>query len=176
MDQPAQGAPHLAALQEFYQGEILGEAMFDAMLRSAGDEAERYKIALMLQLETETKARLRPVLAAHGLPLQEDAQMRPRGEQFARDLIGADWHEKMRALALSIGETWLPRYRELTAALPPSLRATGESMVAHEQALLEMARRELGGELDRSDEPVRDLLAHPLPRPLLSRSRERGTG
>jgi hypothetical protein len=165
MDRSA-SAPHLAALQEFYQGEILGEAMFDAMLQSARTESERYKIALMLQLETETKARLRPHLAALGLPLQEDPQMRPRGEQFARELQQATWNEKMRALEHSIGHIWLPRYRELTAALPAPLRAIGESMVAHEQALLEMVRRELAGEPDRSDEPVRSLLAHPLSRPV----------
>ncbi|HEX4596671.1 MAG TPA: hypothetical protein VH278_02710 [Burkholderiaceae bacterium] len=158
-------APHLAALQEFYQGEILGEAMFDSMLRSARNESERYKIALMLQLETETKARLRPFLAAQGLPLQEDPRMRPEGEQFARELQRATWNEKMQALAESIDRTWLPRYRELTNTLPPALRAVGESMVRHEQALFEMARREVAGEVDRSDEAVRDLLVHPLPRP-----------
>jgi hypothetical protein len=139
--------------------------MFDSMLRSARDDSERYKIALMLQLETETKARLRPHLAAQGLPLQEDPQMRPRGEQFARELQDAAWNDKMRALEQSIGQTWLPRYRELTAALPPPLRAIGESMIAHEQALLEMARRELDGDSHRSDEPVRELLVYPLPRP-----------
>jgi hypothetical protein len=163
---PSALAPHLAALQEFYQGEILGEAMFDAMLRSARDHDERYKLGLMLQLETETKARLRPVLAAQGLPLQEDPRMRPDGERFGRALDGADWNAKMRALAESIGQTWLPRYRELTAILPPPLRPIGQSMVEHEQALLEMAQRELGGQLQPSDEPVRNLLAHPLPRPV----------
>jgi hypothetical protein len=163
---PSVQAPHLAALQEFYQGEILGEAMFDSMLRSAGDESERYKIALMLQLETETKARLRPFLVAEGLPLQEDPRMRPEGEQFARELQSATWNQKMQALAESIGKTWLPRYRELTSILPPALRAVGESMVRHEQALFEMARRELAGESDRSDEPVRDLLINRLPRPV----------
>jgi hypothetical protein len=161
---PSGQAAHLAALQEFYQGEILGEAMFDTMLQSAGNESERYKIALMLQLETETKARLRPFLAAEGLPLQEDPRMRPEGEQFARELQSATWSQKMQALAESIGKTWLPRYRELANILPPALRAVGESMVKHEQALLEMARREVDGESDRSDEPVRELLAHPWPR------------
>jgi hypothetical protein len=38
-------------------------------------------------------------------------------------------------------------------------------MVAHEQALLDMARRELAGQSHLADQPVRDLLAHPLPRP-----------
>jgi hypothetical protein len=165
MNPSGPSAAHLAALQEFYQGEILGEAMFDAMLRSAGSESERYKIAVMLQLETETKARLRPILAAQGLPLQEDLRMRPDGERFARELEGATWSQKMQSLAESIGQRWVPRYRELTDLLPPQLRAVGESMVTHEQALLEMARRELSGELDRSDEPVRALLVHQLPRP-----------
>ena len=178
MDSPAPAAPHLAALQEFYQGEILGEAMFDAMLKSASNESERYKLALMLQLETETKARLRPHLAAQGLALQEDPQMRPRGEQEARELERANWSEKMGALANSLSQTWLPRYRELTATLPPPLRAVGESMVAHEQALLEMAQREVAGDSERSDEPVRKLLVNPLPRPLLPSpaERERGRG
>ncbi len=165
MDRPAPMPAHLAALQEFYQGEILGEAMFDAMLRSAGDASERYKIALMLQLETETKARLRPFLAAQGLPLQEEPQMRPQGEEFARALVDASWHEKMSELARAIGETWLPRYRALTATLPAPLRAVGQSMVEHEQELLDMARRELAGNA-QSDQPVRQLLAHPLPGPV----------
>jgi tryptophan 2,3-dioxygenase len=166
MDRSALTAPYLRALQEFYQGEILGEAMFDAMLQSAGNESERYKIGLMLQLETETKARLRPILAAQGLSLQEDPRMRPDGEQLARELANADWNAKMRALAESISQTWLPRYRELTATLPPPLRPIGQSMVEHEQALLDMAQRELAGQSHRSDEPVRRLLAHPLPLPV----------
>jgi hypothetical protein len=166
MNRSTQSPGELAALEEFYQGEILGEAMFDAMLKSARTESERYKIALMLQLETETKARLRPHLAAQGLPLQEDPQMRPRGEQEARALERATWNEKMSALAQSLSQIWLPRYRVLTATLPASLRAVGESMVAHEQALLEMAQREVAGDSQRSDEPVRALLMHPLPMPV----------
>jgi hypothetical protein len=158
-------AQQQATLAEFYQGEILGEAMFDTMLQSATTASERYKIGLMLQLETETKARLRPVLAAQGVSLQEDPGMRPEGERFARELASATWNQKMRTLADSIGQTWLPRYRELTAALPQHLRAVGQSMVEHEQALMEMARREAQGDSERSHEPVHELLAHPLPRP-----------
>lgn len=163
--QPLQGAAYLSVLEEFYQGEILGEAMFDTMLRLVRLDSERYKIGLMLQLETETKARLRPVLAAEGLPLHEDPRMRPRGEQFARALADAVWEEKMRAVAQSIGKTWLPRYRRLTSILPAPLRAVGEGMIVHELALFEMAKREAEGEAARSAEGVLGLLAHPLPRP-----------
>ncbi len=158
-------APHLAALEEFYQGEILGEAMFDAMLAALTEPAERYTMGLLLQLESETKVRLRPVLAEHGLPLQEDVRMRLRGEQFAQALAGASWAGKMKALHQSIVQTYLPRYRELTAALPLSLRAVGQSMVEHEQALADLCGQELAGGDGRSDPPVLRLLQHPLPRP-----------
>jgi len=158
-------APHLAALQEFYQGEVLGEAMFDSMLADLADESERYKMALLLQLETETKARLRPVLAAQGLSVQEDPQMRPRGAQFARDLAAATWHEKMAALHEAVAGTFLPRYRELTAILPDALRAVGDSMVEHEQALVDMSWRELNGQAGISDQPLLALLKFPLARP-----------
>jgi len=166
MDQPAPIAPHLSALQEFYQGEVLGEAMFDLMLESLHTDAERYKIELMLQLETETKARLRPVLAAQGLSLREDPAMRSSGEQFARALATVSWAEKMIALHRSVAEVYLPRYRDLTGTLPEALRAVGDSMVEHEQALVDMTWRELNGQSDRSDGPVLRLLRHPLPRPL----------
>jgi hypothetical protein len=159
-------APPLAALEEFYQGEVLGEAMFDHMLAPLTDPGERYKMALLLQLETETKARLRPVLAAQGLSVQEDPQMRPRGEQFARDLAASTWQEKMTALHRAVADTFLPRYRELTEGLPAALRAVGDSMVEHEQALVDMTWRELNGQADRSDEPLLRLLHFPLQRPV----------
>jgi len=151
-------APHLAALQEFYQGEILGEAMFDAMLADLDDEQQRYKTGLLLQLESETKVRLRPVLAALGLSLQEDPAMRPEGERFARDLKTASWAGKMKALHDAVAGHYVPRYRALAALLPPDLQAVGVAMVEHEEALAEMAWRELNGQAHRSDEPLQRLL------------------
>ena len=91
--------------------------------------------------------------------------MRLRGAQFAQALVAASWTAKMSALHQALAETYLPRYRDYAAAMPPALHAIAQSMVEHEQALLEMTRRELDGDSQRSDEPVRDLLAHPLPRP-----------
>lgn len=158
-------AAALAALQEFYQGEILGEAMFDAMLADAENDEQRYKLGLLLQLESETKVRLRPAVAAAGLPLREDPAMRPEGERFARELKTASWDRKMKALHDAVAGHYLPHYRQLASRLPPTLRAVGDSMVEHEQALADMAWRELNGQAGRSAEPLLRQLAHPLAPP-----------
>jgi hypothetical protein len=50
---------------------VLGEAAFLALMRAAKNERERYHFGTLLQLETETKARLRPFLVRHGLDLDE---------------------------------------------------------------------------------------------------------
>jgi hypothetical protein len=157
--------PHVAALQEFYQGEILGEAMFDAMLPDLEDGQQRYKVGLLLQLESETKVRLRPAVAAAGLPLQEDPRMRPDGEKFARDLRSASWAGKMQALHDAVAGHYVPHYRKLAALMPPELREVGDSMVEHEEALAEMAWRELNGQGHRSDEPLLRLLSFGLSPP-----------
>ena len=54
------------ALDELYQGEIIGEVILDQMLSFFSEPEFKYKIAVLLQLETETKARLRPTLMRLG--------------------------------------------------------------------------------------------------------------
>ena len=49
-------------LIELYQGERVGEIILDQMLSLFTEPEMKYKIAVILQLETETKARLRPTL------------------------------------------------------------------------------------------------------------------
>ena len=49
------------------------------MLALAGNPLHRYQFSVMLQLESETKSRLRPLLAKLGLPLVEDETKRAAG-------------------------------------------------------------------------------------------------
>ncbi len=49
-------------LVEFYRGEVIGEAIYSALIEATNDSVERLKLAHLLQLETETKAWLRPHL------------------------------------------------------------------------------------------------------------------
>jgi hypothetical protein len=48
----------LKGVMELYQGEVMGEVIFYELLRTAEDDNQRYKLATILQLKSETKARL----------------------------------------------------------------------------------------------------------------------
>jgi hypothetical protein len=60
-----------ACLRELPDSEIFGEALSLALLEVAKNERERFQFATLLQLETETKARLRPLLYRYGISLDE---------------------------------------------------------------------------------------------------------
>ena len=155
---------YLKGIVELYQGEVLGEVVFDHLLRTVEGNEQRYKVATMLQLETETKARLRPLLVRRGLDLCEDPAFRAEGTAIAEALAPLPWQEKMNALYQTLRDRFVPRYKEIAAMAPPEDADVTASMVEHESALLEMARRELSGMVDRSAEPVVALLKFPLPR------------
>lgn len=152
-------------IAELYQGEVLGEALFNRMLLDVDDARQRHVIASLLQLETETKARLRQSAAARGLALAEDRAQRNAGEQLGSSLASMTWLQKMRRLALGIGATYLPRYREIAATAAAPDRQIISYMVAHETALLEAVRLEVEGHVGTSVSSVEAHLLFPLPRP-----------
>ena len=55
-----------ACIVTYYQTEVLGEALFESLITKFQEPDHRYKIGSLLQLETETKARLRPTLLELG--------------------------------------------------------------------------------------------------------------
>ena len=63
-------------LRMFYDGEVLGETIYSAMLAGADDSVERLKLSHLLQLETETKAWLRPHLMSAGVCVVEPPAVR----------------------------------------------------------------------------------------------------
>src|SRR5215208_1928140 len=52
-------------IRRLYESEVNGEAIYCALLKVARSERERYHLATLLQLETETKAWLQPFLFKH---------------------------------------------------------------------------------------------------------------
>jgi hypothetical protein len=64
-------------IRELYESEVFGETLTLALLAAAKNERERYHHGTLLQLETETKARLRPFLFKHGINLSEDTDLAP---------------------------------------------------------------------------------------------------
>lgn len=155
--------PHV--IEELYQGEVLGEGLFNRMLRDLDDERQRHVVGSMLQLETETKAYLRQAAASRGLPVMEDDAQRAAGEHVAESLQGMRWIEKMGRLQAGIGGRYLPRFELLASGARPEDVDVTSLMVRHEAALLDVVTREAAGDTRSSLDPLRPLLRWPLSPP-----------
>ena len=155
------------ALAEYYNGEVLGEAAYSTMLTLAESDDQRLKLGTLLQLETETKAWLRPHVLANGVSLEERAQDRETGATLAGQLSKLSWPQKWQAFHTGLSKQVVPRYRALADEAASRGNAKEEAvcryMVAHEEAQVEFARRELAGEdTARVLEPVLKYLKYPL--------------
>ena len=151
-------------LRDLYQGEIIGEALFGRMLDFYDDPIAHYKVALMLQLETETKARLRPAMLELGVDLRELNESREAGLTMAASLAGKPWLEAMKILY----EALLPfveRYTAIAANAPARYRDLAQSMVRHETSLLRFAECESTGDTASSTADIIAQLQYPLPLP-----------
>jgi hypothetical protein len=116
----------------------------------------------MLQLETETKARLRPAAAKLGISLIESDDARAAGEGLADLVKGLDWQAANRALEGPISE-FVERYREIATKAPAEFKDLADSMVIHEVSLLNLVRSEASGLPDGSIDALVDQLVFPLP-------------
>lgn len=157
-------AQYLKAVHDFlYQGEVLGEAMLDAYVTCEKDPIRRYKWATLLQLETETKARLRPFLTQLGLSIVQ----RDTHEQVAalvKSYETKSWTRHMRE-TLKITGIYVEKFREIEAASPGNERAITHSMVLHEAAIQKFAEMELAGDSENSLNDVIAQLHFPLTTP-----------
>jgi hypothetical protein len=151
-------------MQDLYQGEIIGEALFDRMLDFYEDPVHRYKVALMLQLETETKARLRPAMFEMGVGLREMDASREAGLAMAASLAGKTWTEAMKVLHEAL-ISFVDRYTEIAARAPVRYRSLAQSMVRHESSLLDFAALEAAGDTTNSTADIVAQLQYPLPPP-----------
>ncbi len=147
-----------------YQGEMLGVAIFDRMLPFFDDPVQYYKVATMLQLETETVARLRPVMLELGLDLAESGDPASLGQEVADSLKGLNWDELMLRLR-DLVKPYVERYNEIVTTAPAAYRSIAESMVVHEESLYRFADLELTGDSEHSLDDVIAQLHYPLPRP-----------
>lgn len=155
------------ALAEFYNGEVTGEAIYSNLLSWAKNDDQRLKLATLLQLETETKAWLRPYLVAQGISVAERAEDRSKGAGVAEQVKPLTWTQLMTGTIRALETQIIPFYESFADAAKARSKADEESvcryMVEHERAQLEFARRELAGEPAKvALEPVLRQLRFPL--------------
>jgi hypothetical protein len=158
-------AEYLSATGEFfYQGEQIGEAVSSYFVTREKDPVRRYKWATLLQLETETKARLRPFLMRLGLGVEQtDISVQVAG--FAEAASGKSWRGQMQDVA-DITDFYLEKFRAIEAAAPEGEeREMARVMVAHETTINNFAKRELAGDSVASEADMVAQLHWPLPPP-----------
>jgi len=153
--------PH--CLLELYRSEIFGERISLAMLPWAKTAEERWKLGTIAQLESETKARLRPLLAKYGLPLDE-GDVSGAVAELLPILTAGSWEDFMRGMNADLHK-FLAVFRGIESIGPEEDRSILQSMIVHEQSLITFTERELAGDPHDSLKDVIDQLAYPLPRP-----------
>lgn len=151
-------------LAELYQGEVAGEAFYCTLLRQFRAPYQQYLLGSLLQLETETKARLRPIVFEHGIDLVEIDDCRREGEELVSGTEHMGWIEASKNLAKLI-ESFVPRFRAIAGAAPPEWKALADSMVEHEILIQTATELAASGEDKRAVELVASQLVFPLPEP-----------
>ncbi len=153
-----------AILDEVYQGEVSGEAFFNTLLSRFNTAEQQYKLASLLQLETEFKAKVRPIAIAHGLDPVERDESRQKGAVFADSLEGETWEEIMTSFA-GLMTTFVARYKEMGASVPSNYKKFGIDLAAHEESIGDFVKLEVAGETNCSIDEVVKQLINPLPSP-----------
>jgi hypothetical protein len=143
-------------LDERYQGEVYGEALFRTLGEQSRDAALRAKLRVLEQLERETKQRLREELAALGLAPQESAERRAEGEALARRLAQVPWPTFMRGFLAEVRKL-VEVFEKSERLAPPGKQALLRFVTSHERALGRFAELELEG-ADGSLAPIEALL------------------
>ncbi len=153
---------YLAGIAELYAAEVLGEGLASRWLGLATDPDQQYKLGLFLQLESEAKVRLRPLLARHALSLVEDESVRAAGLAAAERFAQMPWKEAMAILA-ELALPYLRRFQALSEVAAPEDMPLVVFMVNHEQSVIDMALQEAAGE-GAMDRKLVSMLSHPLVR------------
>ncbi len=150
-----------ACTRALYESEILGEMLFLALVQEAKTPRDRYHFGTLLQLESETKARLRPLLFKHGVSLAEVADL-----SLLELAIGAyrdmEWRDFV-GLNVPVVEDFLAQFEAIVKVGDEADREILESMVRHEAAILRWATMERDGIVEGSLNAVIAELNYPLP-------------
>jgi hypothetical protein len=155
-------ADYLRGIQELYGAEVEGEGMATRWLELTTDPEQQYKLSLFLQLESEAKVRLRPLLARYGISLIEEASQRNLGAKEAERFAAQPWKEAMAGLS-KLCLPYAQRFRSLLEVAPPEDVPLILFMIDHEESFSRVTGREAMGEAAMATQLV-IMLAHPFAR------------
>ena len=162
-------AEYRNGIWELYAAEVEGEGLATRWLELATDPEQQYKLGLFLQLESEAKIRLRPLLARYGISLVEAETQRSLGMKEAERFAAQPWKEAMAGLS-KLCLPFAERFKSLLPFAPPEDVPLILFMIDHEESFSKIAAREAMGEPAMASELV-VMLEHPFARPSLQSPR-----
>jgi len=138
-----------AYVEERFQGEVYGEALFRTMadLCEAPERARKFRV--LQQLEREMKELLLPAVRESGGPGEESLARISEGEALGTQLAKAPWQGLMRGFQKEL-EVFVQEFEHAEGLAPPGKESLLQHVTAHERALLDFATRELAGD-ERGD-------------------------
>ncbi len=146
-------------VNERYQGEVYGEALFRSLAEQPRDETQKKKLRALQQLERETKELLRQEVVALGLDTREDPQRLAEGQSLARRLSSVPWRDFVKGFLAEV-QKLVADFERSEKLAPSGKEQLLRHVTAHERALARFADLELSGASD-SLAPV--LGGHPKP-------------
>ena len=152
----------LARIEEAYQGEVFGLAMYAALADAQSDPVRHWKWQVLTRLEFETKAHMAGLLERLGGDITEKEQSRQDGLKEADAISGLPWLAMIEAFMAD-----LPGLVEDYADLEQQAGLSGPDasvlcrLTQHEAVTLEFCERELAGDGARSIDPVLAMLEAP---------------
>ncbi len=147
-------------LEERFQGEVFGEALFGTMAAACDDPARARKLRVLEQLERETKEFLLPLLEEAGYSGEESADRIADGEKLGAQLAKAPWPDLIRGFQTEL-ERFVGEFEHAEALAPAGKESLLRHVTAHERALLDFSNREIEGDEAGSLDAVISLLRDP---------------
>jgi hypothetical protein len=126
-----------------YQGEVLGEILFDGIASHLTDPEQRRKMLVLGTLERRTREAMVPAMERAGLSTEPDPDNVRLAEALANDSATVPWEDLMTSFE-PITTQYAAMYERI-GQLDPGELATSELLVAHELALRTFGRMELAG-------------------------------
>lgn len=133
-----------------------------ALWKAARNEREKYHFGCFLQLETETKARLRPLLIKYGFDLEENMDA-AQIEEIVASYRAVEYRDFLTGMKPMI-DNFLQRFKEIATMGPDEDQELLQSMIPHEESFVHWIDKELAGEEGAMD-AVLDIIQYPVPAP-----------
>jgi hypothetical protein len=131
-----------------YQGEILGEILFEGIGHQQNDPERTRKMLVLSNLERCTKEALVPAMERAGLPTEPAADTLALAQVLVDASASIGWEDTLASFG-PITDQYIPLYARI-GELAPAERETADLLLAHEAALAAFGRKELDGDLEGS--------------------------